>query len=78
MGRLLRKAEEIIKASIAIAKALELNTIGEGIETKEQFDFLNHHGCDAAQGFYIMEAKPMEILSNYISGEKELIRSKDQ
>ena len=47
------KSDNVIKATISIAKALGLNTVGEGVETKTQFDFLVEHGCDFAQGFYL-------------------------
>ena len=72
-----KKSEEIIKASIAIAKALELHTIAEGIETKEQFDFLNSYGCEAAQGFYISKAKPMNVILEYINGEKKFLEDEN-
>lgn len=48
-----KKSDNVIKATISIAKALGLNTVGEGVETKTQFDFLVEHGCDFAQGFYL-------------------------
>ena len=34
-----------------------MNVIAEGIETKEQFEFLKQTGCDQAQGFLM--ARPM-------------------
>jgi predicted signal transduction protein with EAL and GGDEF domain len=35
-----------------------LKIVAEGVETKEQLQFLATHGCTLAQGFYI--AKPVE------------------
>jgi EAL domain-containing protein (putative c-di-GMP-specific phosphodiesterase class I) len=32
--------------------------IAEGVETSAQYDFLKHHGCEAAQGFLI--GRPLE------------------
>jgi two-component system CheB/CheR fusion protein len=63
------KSEEIIKASIAIAKALALKTIAEGIETKEEFEFLVKNGCDLAQGFYIQTPEPIEKLIPIINSK---------
>ena len=70
-----KKSEEIIKATIAIAKALELHTIAEGIETKEQFEFLDTHGCEAAQGYYLSKPKAMDSISKYISGENKFLQN---
>lgn len=48
--------ENMIKTIISIAKNFDLTVVAEGIETKEQFDFLETHGCDLYQGFYFEKA----------------------
>lgn len=52
------KNTAIICAIVAIAKALGMTVICEGIETREQLAFLKAIGCDEVQGFYY--ARPME------------------
>jgi diguanylate cyclase (GGDEF)-like protein len=43
--------EPLIEAMIAMAHALELTVVAEGVETVAQRDFLGRHGCDLAQGY---------------------------
>ena len=53
----------IIKAIIALAKSLNLDLIAEGVETKEQKEFLTTHNCKNIQGNYYyrpLAAKEME------------------
>lgn len=44
-------------AIIAMAHSLGLSIIGEGVENKLQYDFLNQRGVETVQGYYI--SKPM-------------------
>ena len=42
-----------------MCKKLKIRTVAEGIETKEQVDFLKKIGCDTIQGYYF--SKPISI-----------------
>ena len=46
-------SKAITMAIIALGKMLNLEIIGEGIETKEALDYLEEQGCKLAQGFFI-------------------------
>jgi EAL domain-containing protein (putative c-di-GMP-specific phosphodiesterase class I) len=50
----------IAKAIIALAQGLKLETIAEGVETQEQWDFLKSQGCDYIQGYFISKPVPAE------------------
>lgn len=49
----------IIKSVIDMAKALNLETIAEGVETIEQVEFLTNSGCDSIQGYFY--SKPLSV-----------------
>jgi diguanylate cyclase (GGDEF)-like protein/PAS domain S-box-containing protein len=50
----------ITKAIIALGKSLNLKLIAEGVETKEQKEFLISNGCHYVQGFYYAKPLPSE------------------
>ena len=47
----------IAQAIIAMAHNLKFKVIAEGVETRQQFDFLCEHDCDEIQGYYV--SKPL-------------------
>ncbi len=47
----------IINVILAVAEQLQLKVVAEGVETKEQLDYLTDHNCGIFQGYYF--AKPM-------------------
>ncbi len=47
--------EGILKAILTVARSFSLSVIAEGVETREQLDWLRENGCDFAQGFLISE-----------------------
>ena len=45
-------AAAIVSAIISMASSLDLTVVAEGVETKEQMDFLRKEGCNQMQGYY--------------------------
>lgn len=43
----------ITSAIIAMANKLNIKTIAEGVETREQYEFLVHENCTEIQGYYL-------------------------
>ena len=50
--------DAITRAVIAMAHSLELRVVAEGVETREQYRFLQDHHCDEMQGHYY--SKPVD------------------
>jgi diguanylate cyclase (GGDEF)-like protein len=50
--------ERVVQAIIALGKAMNLEVVAEGIETREQLETVKAFGCDLGQGFYIQPPLP--------------------
>ena len=57
----------IVRTVIAMAHALDLEVIAEGVETPEQLAFLRAERCDRVQGFLFSQAVPRATLETYIA-----------
>ncbi|MGO1468734.1 MAG: EAL domain-containing protein [Tissierella sp.] len=44
--------QEIFKALVALSKKTDIKVLAEGVETKEELDFVVDNGTDLVQGFY--------------------------
>jgi len=58
--------ELIIQAIIDMSHSLKYAVLAEGVETKQQFDFLKQMKCDVIQGFYFGKALDKEDFEKFI------------
>jgi diguanylate cyclase (GGDEF)-like protein/PAS domain S-box-containing protein len=56
----------IVRTVIAMAHALDLEVIAEGVETADQLAFLREQRCDLVQGFLFSPAIPRAQLESYV------------
>ncbi len=54
-----KRGRQVIASIIDLAKHLDIKTVAEGVEQKDQADFLTSANCDFVQGFYF--SKPICI-----------------
>ncbi len=62
-----KKDIAIVKTIISLAHNLDIEIIAEGVETKEQKEFLLQHACDHIQGFYYSKAIDIQSFENYLT-----------
>ncbi len=58
----------LVRSVIAIAEALALNTIAEGVETAEQLRVLSQMDCGMAQGNYLGEPVTADLIDEMLEG----------
>jgi diguanylate cyclase (GGDEF)-like protein len=69
--------QAICQAALQLGKRLGLVTVAEGVETKEQLDFLRAAGCDEAQGYYFSKPLPAEDFPCWLRGWTSAPRAAD-
>ena len=61
------KTRPILENIVSLTKQLKMLSLTEGVETAEQFSFLEAIGCDRAQGYLFSKPVPIETLRERIS-----------
>ena len=61
-----------------MAKWLNLPVIAEGVERREQVDFLHSVGCEYVQGFYFARPMPVSDYEKLVSEKKDELQEKYQ
>ena len=69
----------LVRTIINVAKSLDLDCIAEGVEDKEQLEFLQKNGCTEIQGYYFSKPKPArEFAVDYLSSSRGVIAAPAQ
>lgn len=58
----------IVEASIGMARQLGMKVVAEGVEVRDDWDYLRAIGCDLAQGWFIAKPMPADELPAWIDG----------
>ncbi|MGB5447265.1 MAG: EAL domain-containing protein [Psychromonas sp.] len=69
--------ENLVRAIINLSHNLNLRVVAEGVETKEQQQFLREHGCDELQGFLLGKPGSVEQLKA-LAVAQPLVESKTE
>jgi len=58
----------IVQAVVSMAHTIGMQVVAEGVETKEQLEYLGSIGCDTVQGYYFSKPLPIEELIIFLEG----------
>ncbi|WP_419735271.1 putative bifunctional diguanylate cyclase/phosphodiesterase [Pseudomonas sp. COR18] len=72
-----RNDAALVSAIISLGKSLNLNTIAEGVETREQLDFLKAHACEEVQGYYFSKAVEANAFASLLLDWREKAPGQD-
>ncbi|HTK26245.1 MAG TPA: EAL domain-containing protein [Pyrinomonadaceae bacterium] len=61
--------EEIVRTIVALAKALNLTVVAEGIENVNQFQYLSMLGCESGQGYLFSRPLPATEIVKLLNDE---------
>ena len=61
-----RKEDKVIDAIVALAKSLDMKVVAEGVESKQQFEYLTLRNCDYYQGYLFSRPITARQMIDYI------------
>jgi EAL domain-containing protein (putative c-di-GMP-specific phosphodiesterase class I) len=68
-------SKAIIRAVIGLGASLAMTTTGEGVETREELEYLKREGCVEAQGYLFSEPRPAAEAYKMLAGRMVPARS---
>jgi len=67
-------ARAIYDASLGLGKQLLMEVVAEGVEDRDDWDFVRHTRCDLAQGYFIARPMPAADLVGWIESWNERLQ----
>lgn len=68
------RVRAIYNASMSLARQLGMEIVAEGVEDRDDWNFLRQTGCDIAQGYFIAKPMPAADLPSWIEVWQERVR----
>ena len=68
------RVRAIYNASLSLARQLGMEIVAEGVEDRDDWDYLRQTGCDLAQGYFIAKPMPAADLPAWMEAWQERLR----
>ncbi len=72
------EAEAVIRAIVKLSKALNLNIVAEGVETRAQKTILRQTGCNIIQGYIFSKPVAFSAIDEMMQGDRKLTISEPE
>ena len=69
------ESKAIVRAVTALGNGLGMMTTGEGVETREEFEYLKQEGCTEAQGYFISKPRPAGEVLKMLSEQRVAVEA---
>lgn len=63
-------SQKLVSAIISLAKNLNLSVVAEGIETEDQFTYIDNRQCEEAQGYLFSKPLPFKDFEKFVKDRK--------
>lgn len=63
---------DLTNAVIAMGRTLSLNVVAQGVETKEQVEYLRQNACEEFQGFYLNKPVPADQITELLRSQPDI------
>src|ERR1700730_30211 len=68
-------SKAIIRAVTGLGSGLGMTTLGEGVETQEELEYLKREGCTEAQGYFFSKPRPAQDVFQLLSEQRLIAKA---